>query len=64
MPAQTPCDTTPIEIPSLGRIKGLSYPSGTRQFCGIPYARLQQRWKRSELLTSLPEAYHDGTQYG
>ncbi|KAB2568565.1 Para-nitrobenzyl esterase [Lasiodiplodia theobromae] len=64
MAPQTPCGTTTIDIPSFGKVKGLVYPSGTRQFCGIPYATLTKRWTRSVLNTSLPNDYHDGTQHG
>ncbi|KAH7043917.1 Alpha/Beta hydrolase protein [Macrophomina phaseolina] len=64
MAPQAPTGTTTIEIPSFGKIKGLLFPSGIRQFCGIPYAQLQKRWTRSTLNTSLPGHYHDGTQHG
>ncbi|KAH7401387.1 Alpha/Beta hydrolase protein [Pyrenochaeta sp. MPI-SDFR-AT-0127] len=64
MPSQTPCGTTEIDIPSFGRITGLLYPSETRQFCGVPYARLRKRWTRSSLNTSLSGGRHDGTQHG
>ncbi|KAF4552159.1 Carboxylesterase-like protein 2 [Elsinoe fawcettii] len=55
---------TTIQIPTLGTIDGLLHPGGVRQFCGIPYASLKERWTRSELLTSWPEGHHDGRQHG
>ncbi|KAH6995389.1 hypothetical protein EDB80DRAFT_877256 [Ilyonectria destructans] len=64
MAPQTPVDTTAINVPSLGKIKGLLYDNGVRQFCGIPYADLAKRWSRSTLKSNLPGDYHDGTQHG
>lgn len=64
MPPQTPVDTVTVDIESFGRVEGHLFASGTRQFCGIPYARLSKRWTRSTLNTSLPDSYHDGTKHG
>lgn len=64
MPPPTPTSTETINIPTFGDVKGLVYPSGARQFRGIPYAKLTKRWTRSVLNTSLPDGFHDGTQHG
>lgn len=53
-----------IYIPSLGTISGFRYANGTRQFLGVPYAKLPKRWTRSELRTSLDNGCHDGTKLG
>ncbi|KAL1875846.1 hypothetical protein Daus18300_003037 [Diaporthe australafricana] len=64
MPPPTPSSTEIISIPTFGDVKGLVYPSGARQFRGIPYAKLTKRWTRSVLNTTLPNGFHDGTQHG
>lgn len=61
---QTPSGEVEQEIPGLGRLKGLVYPNGVRQFMGIPYARLAKRWTRSTLATSWPNDFHDGRDLG
>lgn len=36
-----------LAVPSLGKIKGLSYNSKTCQYLGIPYAEIPGRFRRS-----------------
>ena len=60
----SPSGEVEMEFPGLGTAKGLVYPTGVRQFMGIPYARLSKRWTRSVLATSWPNNYHDGRDLG
>lgn len=59
-----PTQKCTIHIASLGTISGWQYANGVRQFLGIPYATLSKRWTRSQLRTSLPNDYHNGTKLG
>ncbi|KAJ5245545.1 hypothetical protein N7489_005641 [Penicillium chrysogenum] len=65
MPAsKTPTGKTKLSIEGLGIVEGLSFPNNVHQFCGIPYATLSKRWTRSQLNTSWPGNFHDGTKLG
>ncbi|RYC89435.1 hypothetical protein BFJ63_vAg7688 [Fusarium oxysporum f. sp. narcissi] len=65
MPAsKTPIGTTELSVQGLGVVKGLSFPNNIHQFSGIPYASLSKRWTRSQLRTSWPGDFHDGTKLG
>ncbi|KAJ5656040.1 Alpha/Beta hydrolase protein [Penicillium longicatenatum] len=64
MTFQTPQNKCSLEVHSLGKVDGWHYADGVEQYCGIPYADLPKRWTRSELKTSWPNKYHDGTQLG
>ncbi|KAF4442960.1 hypothetical protein F53441_11604 [Fusarium austroafricanum] len=65
MPAsRTPIGTTELLVQGLGVVKGLSFSSNIHQFSGIPYASLTKRWTRSQLRTSWPNEFHDGTKLG
>ncbi|KAF4966917.1 hypothetical protein FSARC_5450 [Fusarium sarcochroum] len=59
-----PVGFTQAVLPTLGTVKGLVFPNGIRQFCGIPYAEFSKRWTRSTLKTRLSGGVHDGTQHG
>jgi len=59
-----PVGKTWVEIPGLGKLEGLVYANGVRQFYGIPYARLPKRWTRASLATSWVDNFHDGTELG
>ncbi|KAJ4256866.1 hypothetical protein NW762_008962 [Fusarium torreyae] len=59
-----PAGTTQLDVPTLGTIKGLVFPGGIQQFCGIPYADFSKRWTRAILKTRLSGGIHDGTQHG
>lgn len=59
-----PVGTTDLDVVGLGTVRGLIYPNGVRQFCGIPYASLSKRWTYSTLMTSWPDGRHDGTKLG
>ncbi|PYH46924.1 alpha/beta-hydrolase [Aspergillus saccharolyticus JOP 1030-1] len=59
-----PVSKCSIDLPFLGKLGGLQYENGVQQFCGIPYARLQKRWSRSELNSSWENNHHDGTKLG
>ena len=61
---QTPIGVTELEVLGLGKVKGLLYANGVRQFLGIPYASLKKRWTRSALRDSWPDGYHDGRDLG
>lgn len=64
MTFQIPQNKCSLNVHSLGKIDGWHYTDGVEQYCGIPYANLPKRWTRSELKTSWPNRYHDGTQLG
>lgn len=65
MPAsKTLIGTTELTVQGLGVVKGLSFPNNIHQFSGIPYASLSKRWTRSQLRTSWPNDFHDGTKLG
>ncbi|KAJ5946474.1 hypothetical protein N7454_003313 [Penicillium verhagenii] len=64
MTFQIPQNKCSLDVQDLGRIDGWHYADGVEQYCGIPYADLRKRWTRSELKTSWPGRYHDGTQLG
>ncbi|KAH7022029.1 Alpha/Beta hydrolase protein [Ilyonectria destructans] len=65
MPAsKTPTGTTKLRVEGLGDVDGLEFPDGVRQFSGIPYATITKRWTRSQLNSSWPDNFHDGTKLG
>lgn len=65
MPASTtPTGTTKLSVEGLGEVEGFTFPAGVRQFSGIPYATLTKRWTRSQLNTSWPDNFHNGTKLG
>ncbi|KAH7133785.1 Alpha/Beta hydrolase protein [Dactylonectria macrodidyma] len=65
MPASiTPTGTTKLSVEGLGEVEGFTFPAGVRQFSGIPYATLTKRWTRSQLNTSWPDKFHNGTKLG
>lgn len=59
-----PVGKTSVQVPGLGKLEGLVYANGVRQFYGIPYARLLKRWTRATLATSWKDGFHDGTELG
>ncbi|KAJ5691181.1 hypothetical protein N7488_011916 [Penicillium malachiteum] len=64
MSFQTPQKKCSLNVKDLGKIDGWYYVDGVEQYCGIQYADLPKRWTRSQLKTSWPNKYHDGTQLG
>lgn len=65
MPASTAhTGNTTLTVEGLGVVEGLEFPTGVRQFSGIPYATITKRWTRSRLNSSWPGGVHDGTKLG
>lgn len=64
MPPLVPSQTIEHVVPSFGKIKGLEFPGGIRQFCSIPYSDISKHWTRSTFETSLSRMIHEGTQHG
>ncbi|RDW70505.1 uncharacterized protein DSM5745_08016 [Aspergillus mulundensis] len=60
----SPSGEAAISVPSLGALKGFTYPSGVRQFFGVPYGNISKRWTRAQLVTSWKDNFHDGTRLG
>ncbi|OOO09570.1 Carboxylesterase type B [Aspergillus oryzae] len=64
MSFRSPISKCSTILPSLGRLEGFQYSNGVQQYCGIPYASLEKRWTRSQLMMQWPNDYHDGTKLG
>ncbi|KAF5848597.1 hypothetical protein GGP41_009669 [Bipolaris sorokiniana] len=46
-------------VPSFGKIKGLEFPGGIRQFCSIPYSDISKHWTRSTSICPQSPEYPD-----
>lgn len=56
--------TVKLNVPSLGRITGLSFNSSTCQYLGIPYAEIRGRFQRSVPAGPWKNGIWDGTKLG
>lgn len=56
--------TVELQLPILGKIKGLSYNNETCQYLGIPYADIPGRFRRSVPAAPWKNGEHDGTKLG
>lgn len=50
--------------PDLGELRGVIGEDGVAQFRGIPFARIPERFKHSELLQSLDGYKRDFSRWG
>ncbi|TVY46502.1 Para-nitrobenzyl esterase [Lachnellula occidentalis] len=53
-----------LEVPSLGKIKGLSYDDQTCQYLGIQYAEVPGRFRRPKPPAPWKDGCYDGTKLG
>ncbi len=53
-----------LEVPSLGKVNGISYDNQTSQYLGIPYAEIPGRFRRSVPAKEWENRQWDGTKLG
>lgn len=53
-----------LSVPTLGKIKGLSFDNQTCQYLGIPYGEVPGRFRRSRLAAPWKDGQWDGTKLG
>lgn len=56
--------TVELQVPNLGKVKGISYNNETCQYLGIPYADIPGRFRRSVPASRWENGQHDGTKLG
>lgn len=64
MPRKAPVGDAIVLVDGLGKLRGVEYANGVRQYFGIPYARLSKRWTLPSLATKWSNDFHDGSKLG
>lgn len=62
-PELTMSDLVDVDVGSYGKVRGFAKGNVT-EFRGIPFATIPARFRRAEIISSLPEGIVDATKYG